>query len=222
MKPVCAASWWARTTSVRGAPGSPSRATRLTVVCSRRIARRRTRGPFWISSTKPASATAESVPPSTPASGKRQRRAGGAERAEARGVGREGAPARLVLERDLLYPRRPEPRGQPLRGLALAGRAWRPLDRGQALDHLAKRVLRRRRKPSAAVSSCASIGTRNPRRARARLRLAGDPGGRSVTPGRLRLDRLRRADLRVRLASHGRGSGTSSRSRPAGRCPRRP
>ena len=102
MKPVCAASWWARTTSVRGAPGSPSRATRLTVVCSRRIARRRTRGPFWISSTKPASATAESAPPSTrrPASVSAAPAAPSALRR--RGVRREGAPARLVLERDLL------------------------------------------------------------------------------------------------------------------------
>ena len=64
MKPVCAASWCASTTSVREAPGSPRRPTTLTVCRSLRRARRRTRGPFWISSTNPASASAERSPPS--------------------------------------------------------------------------------------------------------------------------------------------------------------
>ncbi len=59
--PVGAASWWARTTSVRAPSGSPQEATTFWVVAGRMVRRRKSRGPLEMSSAMPAEAATPSA-----------------------------------------------------------------------------------------------------------------------------------------------------------------
>ncbi len=143
--PVRAASWWAISTRVRSAVGSPASATTFQVVLRAAIARRAGRRPLDTSSAiKPAI----SAPPAIPSARRRPPIDARPESAPAAVIAaiRGAKPSRNSSSSTRASaPARVEPARDPLGGLALAVGAGEPLERRQRLDDLAQGLDRRPR-----------------------------------------------------------------------------
>ena len=114
-------------------PRSPARATRLTVVRRRRTTRRTSRGPFWASSTIPASATREQRHPrrdgrADTSTGSRPSRAAPARWRSARRLPQEGSSSSATSTPADARRRA----ASHSAACALAGRAGRAVDRRRA------------------------------------------------------------------------------------------